>query len=909
MKQMAKRACGVLLALALLCGLTACGSDGGNTNNTAAKEHVFRAEDVKLELEKTVNNARNICKVGERLYMMSYTWGETGQEPSLVSMNMDGTDAKIIELAINSEQSDNSMGGFSDGGIAVPEMVDPRAHIEPAEEPAENGETDMPAEESDGENETQTAGESDGAEEPAETDGDAPAETESVGSGDTPAETESVGSSDTSAETEGEGSGDLPAETDGDAPADSDLPAAEPDIDKYPDDAVTVSYGYNINNMVSDGANLYLLVDEYYNDYRDQNNPIYNENYFLVGIDSQGKEIWRQELAAHGNDSETYTYVNSIVGISQGVLCGIQNDAGNGYMLFDASGNKTDEFTLEIEDAGNFFVNGKGDLYLSYWGETDGSWQQILCSFDLATKTLSEPLSVPGLSGYNLNVCQNVYGGEYDLYFYDTIAVYGYKTGDADKTEIMNFIDSDLDSSYMNSLAVLDDRALLMLSYDYTANNYEGQFIVSRLTKVDPADVKDKTVLQLACYGNLWELRPLVIAFNKSNENYRIQINDYQSYDEANDWEAGITRLNNDIVSGNVPDILYLNDRMPISSYISKGLFADLYPMIDADADMKREDFLSNILEAYSVDGKLYQLVPSFSVNTVVGKTKYVGETPGWTLADLQAILPSLPDGIEIFPEMTQENFLYTVMNLAGGRFVDWKNGTCNFDSEEFIGLLEFCSTFPKEIDYEALYNNDSYWTMQETMYREDRALLSQFYLSNYHQYLELRYGSFGEEITMIGFPSAPGNGATINANLNIAISAKSKNQDGAWEFVRGYLLSEYQDTVSYAWPLRLDRLEEMKADAKQKPYWEDPTTGEREEYEDTYYINGEELTLPIMSDEEIQYVTDFLTSVSEVAVYDTALQTIVVEEAAAYFSGQKSAKEVAGVIQSRASIYVSENR
>ncbi len=879
MKRMAKRVCSVLLALAMLCGLAACGGGGGDTNNTAAKEHVFRAEDVTLELEKPVNNARSICRVGDRLYMMCTNWNETGQETYLISMNMDGSDAKSIELAINSEQSDNAMGGFYDGGIAVPEMKEPVARVEPAEEPAEGEEADLPEDEtlpegeSEGEDGTQPIAESVGATEPAD---------------------EETGS-------------DVPAETDGENG--DDVPIADFDTEKYPDEAAAVSYGYNINSMVSDGTNLYLMINEYYNDYRDQNNPVYQESYFLVGIDLEGKETWRQEIGKNGNDSETYTYVNSAVGMSQGVLCGVQSDKGNMFLLYDANGNKTDEFALETEDAGGFFVNGKGDLYLTYWGEVGGSWQQILCSFDLATKTMSEPLSIPGMSGYNLNICQNVYGGEYDLYLYDSIALYGYKIGDADKTEIMNFIDSDLDNSYMNSLAVLDDRSLIMLSYDYTMNNYEGQFIFSRLSKVDPADVKDKTVLQLACYGNLWEIRPLVIAFNKSNENYRIQINDYQSYDEADDWMAGITRLNNDIVSGNVPDILYLNGQMPVSSYISKGLFADLYPFIDGDADMKREDFMGNILEAYSVDGKLYQLVPSFNVVTVVGKTKYVGETPGWTLADLQALLPSLPEGMEILPEMTQQNFLYSVMNLAGGQFVDWKSGTCSFDSEEFIGLLEFCNTFPREINYEELYGDDSYWTKQETMYREDRMLLSQFYMSNYHQYLELRYGSFGEEITMIGFPSAPGNGATINANLNIAISAKSKNQDGAWEFVRGYLLSDYQDTVSYAWPLRLDRLEEMKADAKQKPYWEDPVTGTREEYDDTYYINGEEIVLPIMSDEEIRYVTDFLTSVSEVAVYDTDLQTIVVEEAEAYFSGQKSAKEVAGIIQSRANIYVSENR
>lgn len=875
MRQIAKKAGSLLLVFAMVCGLTACGG-GGGTANTAAKEHVFRSEDVTLTLEQPINNARNLCKVGDRLYMMSYSWNETGQVCNLVSMNTDGTDAKLVELDINSEQSSNMTGGFDGGAIAVPEAVAPMAEPEPREEESTVPEEEPETDEAQGEE----------------------------------GETEPTGEDETSAEgSEAEPDNMVePEETD--APEDGlDAPADVFDNEKYPEEAMAVSYGYNINSMTSDGNGLYLLSNEYYNDYSDQNNPIYNETYYLIAIDLQGKELWRQELGKNGNDIMAYSYVSSIVGVTEGIICSVQNDSGSVYMVFDSNGNKTDEFTLDLADQGNLFINGKGDLYLQYWGDIDGSWQMAVCQLDLATKTLSDPLAIPGLSNYSLSFCQNVYGGEYDLYLYDAMALYGYKMGDADKTEIMNFIDSDLDTSYMNGLVVMDDETLVMLQYNYEANNYEGEFIFSRLLKVDPADVKDKTVLQLACYGNLWEIRPRVIAFNKNNENYRIQITDYQNYDEAEDWMAGINRLNNDIVSGNVPDILYLNAQMPISSYVSKGLFADLYPFIDNDPDMKREDFLENILEAYSVDGKLYQLVPSFGVNTVVGKTKYVGSTSGWTLADLQALIPSLPEGMEIFAEMTQDSFLYSIMNLGGGQFVDWKNGTCNFDSDEFVSLLEFCNTFPKEIDYETMYNDDSYWTKWETMYREDQTLLSQLYLSRFHQYLEYRYGSFGEEITMIGFPSAPGNGAVINADLNIAISAKSKNQDGAWEFLREYLLSDYQSTISYGWPLRLDRLEELKAEAKQKPYWEDPVTGEREEYDDTYYLNGEEIALPIMTDEEIQYVMDILTGASEVAVYDSDLQNIIVEEAAAYFSGQKSAKEVAGIIQSRASIYVSENR
>lgn len=40
----------------------------------------------------------------------------------------------------------------------------------------------------------------------------------------------------------------------------------------------------------------------------------------------------------------------------------------------------------------------------------------------------------------------------------------------------------------------------------------------------------------------------------------------------------------------------------------------------------------------------------------------------------------------------------------------------------------------------------------------------------------------------------------------------------------------------------------------------------------------------------------------------DSQIQNIIIEEAAAYFQGQKSVDEVVGIIQSRINIYVSEN-
>lgn len=63
------------------------------------------------------------------------------------------------------------------------------------------------------------------------------------------------------------------------------------------------------------------------------------------------------------------------------------------------------------------------------------------------------------------------------------------------------------------------------------------------------------------------------------------------------------------------------------------------------------------------------------------------------------------------------------------------------------------------------------------------------------------------------------------------------------------------------------------------------------------------------MTAEEAAEFTEFLMSVSMVNEYNQSMIEIVTEEAAAYFEGQKSAQDVAGVIQSRMRIYISENR
>ncbi len=107
----------------------------------------------------------------------------------------------------------------------------------------------------------------------------------------------------------------------------------------------------------------------------------------------------------------------------------------------------------------------------------------------------------------------------------------------------------------------------------------DGGRNVAKFTKVEPEDVKDKQIITLAMAYTNWNVRSEIIKFNKSSEEYRIQIQDYSSmYNTMEDNNIGLTKLNADIASGKIPDIILLDDQMPIDSYMNKGLFEDLRP-------------------------------------------------------------------------------------------------------------------------------------------------------------------------------------------------------------------------------------------------------------------------------------------------------------------------------------------
>ena len=245
-------------------------------------------------------------------------------------------------------------------------------------------------------------------------------------------------------------------------------------------------------------------------------------------------------------------------------------------------------------------------------------------------------------------------------------------------------------------------------------------------------------------------------------------------------------------------------------------------------------------------------------------------------------------------------------MSSAGNQYVDWENGTCSFDTDSFIEMLDFLKQFPETIG-DDMYT-DEYWENYDSMWREGKVVAMMYNVSGFRDYQYVQQGTFGEPVTMIGYPTGNGDGSAIMPALQMAMSAKSSCKEGAWQFLRYYLTDEYQDAIPYGLPLSIKKLDSMGEEAMKKPTYTDEN-GNEVESEDYYYLGGIEIPINPMTKEEVENFKKTLYSFNQVYNYDDNLIQIIEEEAAAFFNGQKSAKDVAAIIQSRVKIYVNENR
>ncbi len=560
-------------------------------------------------------------------------------------------------------------------------------------------------------------------------------------------------------------------------------------------------------------------------------------------------------------------------------------------VVLDPAGNVL--MTLE-SDSGDRMVrlNDGRVALLSY---QDGS--MALLPIDLEAKAFGDPLTTPADS-------YNFYSGSGDfLYFYSTSSsVMGCKE-DGTIEKLFTWINCDLSQDELRGITVCSqDRAVAMRN-DWSSETPTNELVVLDRTEVTPEN--QRKTLTLAVMWLSYDLRNIVLDYNRSNTEYRIEVQDYSEYNTQDDYNAGMTKLTTEIISGKVPDI-FVADGMPLEQYGAKGLLEDLLPYIDSDEELGgRESIVQPLLNAMMQEGKLYQVASRFSVNTATTSKRLVGDITGWTVDEARAALAKLPEDATLMSlYTTQSDLLNLVCQWNLDSYVDWNTGDCFFDTGDFEKLLEFSTLVKDEINW----NGDEMMDYNEEEYiRSGMQLMT---VQTFNDWWSLLYQQayWGEDVLYVGFPSDDRQGSAFSVNNGLAMSSRCQHKDAAWQFLRKMLTGE--NDYGWGFPVSQSAFDEHMEQAMTPDSWTDEN-GNVIEYPKIEYTdqNGETVKIMAMSQESYDQFMDLLNNTFKMTNYDESIMEIVMSEAAPFLAGKASAQKVADLVQSKVRLYVNEHR
>lgn len=607
-----------------------------------------------------------------------------------------------------------------------------------------------------------------------------------------------------------------------------------------------------------------------------------------------------EKIDADGNVINTYNFPE----IENGsVNCyGIATDA-DGYvytcMNMWSDDGAVDKYYVEVVDTeGNVKGEIEFDDYVSKLIPlADGSVATLgygdtgmeMSVIDKEKMELGEPIAVTAENMVPLD--------EKYMLMAEGSTLYKYNMEDQSKEEYLSWMDCNISSSSVTSFGVLSDGNLAVFLNSWSNSTGQSTSDVAILKEIDASEAAKVTNIDIACMWLDSTIEEKAIEFNKKHSDYHISIKEYgNSDDEEATWEDMVNSFTTAVAADSDVDVVVFSEYSQVANFAAKGLMIDLYELIDSDQALKREDFLQNVLAACEQDGKLVTLPTNFSLQTVVGKTADVGEESGWTLDEMKALLESKPEGTELFYGMTREQALNLCLSLGYNDYINWNDATCNFNSEEFIDVLEFANMFPEEFEYQEDVDD-------ATLMNEGKVLLSQYYLGDFEQ-IQMYTTVFGGDLTYIGYPTSEGNGAMLSLSNMYGITKNCENKDVAWEFLREFFLpleSEEDDVYGYyGFSIRQDDFDNYCAAA----------LAADEEAGGTWGWGGFEVEIQPATKEQVEEVKELVNNTT--AVYGAVSQdmmNLITEEAAFYFSGEQSAEDVAAKIQSRMEIYLSETK
>lgn len=379
-----------------------------------------------------------------------------------------------------------------------------------------------------------------------------------------------------------------------------------------------------------------------------------------------------------------------------------------------------------------------------------------------------------------------------------------------------------------------------------------------------------------------------VTTFNQASDDIVVTLRDYGDHSGVLSSDT-LTRVYKDVVTGDIPDMYIMpsSSVWPMDALLAQGVFADLYPFLDDDPAISRDDFFSTLLETVQQDGGLFYFPISYALNGIWGLPEYAdgNRFPIDRIPELRRLYP---ENDMLFGGLTSMELINMELSQNWDLYVNWETGECEFISERFQDVLEAAYHLPQ---YRPADRDERMDYFAGVYLLEGRQFFAPYTVSDFEAYL-MRTEGVEEEIDVVFNPygadmvsmTLTDSEVVLDVRSSFAISSTCSDPAAAWQFLRTFLELEYQQSLP-------------TAAAPTLPINVHAYTAET----DRLLAEGKG------TDAGFGRILELIESAKAVSSSDMQIEFIVYEEVSAYFSDEKSAEEAACMIQDRVSAYLEE--
>lgn len=658
-------------------------------------------------------------------------------------------------------------------------------------------------------------------------------------------------------------------------------------------DRTDASYEYHLNSTIyqnnsdtalSDTA-VSIELSEYFNSY-DMPSCVCvdkNDNIYIAG---QTRLVCLRSDMTVLFDLEPENYIMSMVSLRNGTV-GICSFFGNevGLAILDESGRYSKPYPLTEGTRTLLCALGNDDRYELYFADSSFVWGASFNENGGLTKEPVMKLSESGILNADTTKAMQTESSAYPVAAFGENFMFA-ATGSGEYSGL---------TPYMYSPSSLDDASIQTITVAYA--------------EALPIDIADKLAV-----------------FQRQNKSIRIETKDYSIYSTPDDKSTAHEQLAFDIVNGICsPDIVIGQSKdTELLQLIKNKLYVDLVPYLASDDTINSDTLFGCIKRSFDDgDGGMWGICRQFTFRTIVSTREMLGEyveLESWTIDEMLDFLESLPEDVERMSLATRESSDYQFLCNGYGMFIDMDNAVCSFDSDTFKRYLSYVMTLPQ--DAREARSSSNYLKLSAAERYHERAsgrLALEFFSMWGAEALFEPICLFGtHDYVPIGLATNGTSGTQIRPTECFVITTFSDAPDLCFELIKSFFTEcgapdrPLIGVELYSLKPQLEGLMDYLADYDIIHYFDGAYS--LSERDPSAPLDESSLSEPGMivrfTEEDGEKLVSFLDRAGYPLLDSTpeAVNAIIDEETSALFAGHGTVEECADRIQSRVSIWLSEN-